>query len=97
MPGIPSGNATPGGGGMLQGLMGGLGGAMGPPQHSAEAAATARAETEAIVQKMGAPVMGSFKKGGIVPRTGPYQLHKGEKVVALAKAIGKGRKKSGGR
>lgn len=73
MPGIPS----PGGGGMLGGLMG--------PDNSKAAAATARAETEAIVQKMGGPVMGSFERGGIVPRTGNYKLHKGEAVVPKAK------------
>ena len=26
-------------------------------------------------------VMGSMKKGGMVPKTGPYKLHKGEKVI----------------
>lgn len=82
MPGIPS----PGGGGAggfdISSMMGGM---MGAPKHSAEAAATARNETEAIVQKMGAPVMGSFKKGGIVPKTGNYKLHEGEAVVPKAK------------
>lgn len=79
MPGIPS----PGGGGAggfdISSMMGGMMG--GGTKNSAAAAATARNETEAIVQKMGGPVMGSFKKGGIVPKTGNYQLHKGEAVV----------------
>ena len=30
---------------------------------------------------VGTPVMKSFKKGGIVPATGAYRLHKGELVV----------------
>lgn len=31
------------------------------------------------------PVLGSFKKGGKVKRTGCYLLHKGEKVVPVRK------------
>lgn len=30
-------------------------------------------------------LMGSFKKGGVVPKTGPYKLHKGEKVIPAKK------------
>lgn len=29
-------------------------------------------------------VLGSFKKGGKVKKTGPYELHAGEKVVSVA-------------
>lgn len=31
------------------------------------------------------PLQGSFKKGGKVPKTGKYLLHKGEHVVAKGK------------
>ena len=31
----------------------------------------------------GRPILGSFKKGGKVKKTGLYQLHKGEKVTPL--------------
>jgi hypothetical protein len=31
-------------------------------------------------------VMGSFKKGGTVPKTGPYKLHKGEEVLPKGRA-----------
>lgn len=40
-------------------------------------------------------VMGSYKKGGKVKKTGVYKLHKGEKVVtkkAVKKAVKKGKK-----
>lgn len=30
-------------------------------------------------------IMGSMKKGGTVPKTGPYKLHKGEKVIPADK------------
>lgn len=33
------------------------------------------------VSGMRRPILGSFKKGGKVKRTGLYQLHSGEKVV----------------
>lgn len=39
------------------------------------------------------PVLGSFKKGGKVKKTGLYKLHKGEKVVRKGKKK-KGRKQS---
>lgn len=37
------------------------------------------------VRGMGAPkaLLGSMKKGGMVKQTGPYLLHKGEKVVPV--------------
>jgi hypothetical protein len=31
-------------------------------------------------------MLGSFKKGGTVPKTGVYKLHKGEKVIPAAPA-----------
>jgi len=31
------------------------------------------------------PILGSFKKGGTIPKTGAYILHKGEKVVPVKK------------
>jgi hypothetical protein len=39
--------------------------------------------------------LGSFKKGGTVPKTGMYQLHAGEEVVPKAKAALAGKKKKG--
>lgn len=42
---------------------------------------------KAIVNK----VLGSFKKGGSVKKTGLYKLHEGEKVVSV-KAMKKGKK-----
>jgi hypothetical protein len=44
----------------------------------------------ALQQRMGG-LLGSMKKGGKVAKTGPYKLHKGEKVVPAhkAKAAGK--------
>ena len=35
--------------------------------------------------RFGGRVMGSFKKGGTVKRTGNYRLHRGEKVVPLSR------------
>ena len=32
------------------------------------------------------PILGSFKKGGRIPRTGAYLMHKGERVVPVKKA-----------
>lgn len=37
------------------------------------------------------PVLGSYKKGGKVKKTGLYKLHKGEKVVS-AKKVKKSKK-----
>jgi hypothetical protein len=34
-------------------------------------------------QQPGGPLLGSFKKGGKVKKTGKYKLHKGEKVISL--------------
>lgn len=34
-----------------------------------------------LIEKM--PILGSFRKGGRVPKTGAYILHKGEKVVPV--------------
>jgi hypothetical protein len=31
----------------------------------------------------GGPMLGSFKKGGKVKKTGKYKLHKGEKVMSV--------------
>ena len=36
-----------------------------------------------------AKVMGSFKKGGIVPKTGAYKLHEGEQVIPKDKVQGR--------
>lgn len=36
-------------------------------------------------QNSGGQALGSFKKGGKVPKTGLYKLHKGEKVVPAKK------------
>lgn len=33
---------------------------------------------------MQGPVLGSFKRGGKVKKTGLYKLHRGEKVMSLA-------------
>lgn len=33
------------------------------------------------------PLLGSFKKGGKVKKTGNYKLHKGERVISLKKAM----------
>jgi hypothetical protein len=41
---------------------------------------------EAYRQRNINAVQGSFKKGGTVPKTGIYQLHKGEKVIPKHKA-----------
>jgi hypothetical protein len=41
-----------------------------------------RAQGEAATAK----IKGSFKKGGKVPATGVYKLHKGERVVAAKKS-----------
>ncbi len=38
----------------------------------------------AVTKKM-MPIKGSFKKGGMVKKTGAYKLHKGEKVVPAGK------------
>lgn len=45
----------------------------------------------AYVNKSKSKILGSFKKGGKVKKTGIYKLHKGEKVV---KAKKKGSKRS---
>ncbi len=40
----------------------------------------------AVVNKQAQPVLGSYKKGGKVKKTGLYKLHKGEKVLTKKKA-----------
>ena len=37
--------------------------------------------------------MPSFKKGGKVKKTGVYKLHKGERVISAARALGSGKKR----
>jgi hypothetical protein len=50
----------------------------------------AKSAQQAFMESQGVPAdtagaIGSFKKGGRVPKTGTYKLHKGEKVVPAKK------------
>jgi len=45
----------------------------------------ARPSTGSVLDAVGKRVRGSFKHGGVVPHTGTYRLHEGEKVVPKRK------------
>ena len=59
-----------------------------PPKATASAAqasiAAGQKAADSFLNATQEPTLGSFKHGGIVPKTGNYKLHEGEKVIPMA-------------